>query len=52
MLARAILQLDTSVEKLVPCAQLVESKNIVMQESRSILHLTKYIDTEPWTPIW
>lgn len=52
MLARATLQLATNVERLVPTSQQAECKTLVMNESRSILELTRYIDAEPWAPLW
>lgn len=52
ILARATLQLAASIEGLVPSSQKAECKTLVMEESRSILELTKYIDAEPWAPLW
>lgn len=52
IMARATLQLAASIEGLVPAAQQAECKTTVMEESRSILELTKYIDAEPWAPLW
>lgn len=52
IMARATLQLAASIEGLVPAAQQAECKTLVMEESRSILELTKYIDAEPWAPLW
>lgn len=52
MIARATLQLDASVHQLVPPSQQAECKKLIMEESRLILELTKYIDAEPWTPLW
>lgn len=52
IMSRATLQLAASIEGLVPAAQQAECKTLVMEESRSILELTKYIDAEPWVPLW
>lgn len=52
IMARATLQLAASIEGLVPASQQAECKSLIMEESRSILELTKYIDAEPWAPLW
>lgn len=52
IMCRATLQLAASIEGLVSSLQQAECKMLVMEESRSILELTKYIDAEPWAPLW
>lgn len=52
MLARAMLQLTAGEDRLVSSSQQADYKNLIMEEARSILELTKYIDAEPWTPLW
>lgn len=51
MLARATLQLAASVAHLVPSSQQAECKTVIMEEARSILELTRYVDAEPWTSV-
>lgn len=52
VMARATLQLAVSIDGLVPAAQQAGCKALVMEESRTILEMTKYIDAEPWAPLW
>jgi hypothetical protein len=51
-LARATLHLESRPAEGSDPTRLLRSKQAIMQASRSILELTRFIDVQPYTPVW
>jgi len=51
-LSRAKLHLESRSEEASSQTRQQETKKIIMRTSRSILELTRFVDVEPYTPVW